>query len=215
MRYYVYISDSKLEMLYEQVPMRNRESIAAELNINFGLIQTKFQSETVANARHQKIQMVQKYLGKKVGSIGDGKPYAHGVAKVAWGPLEEYPEVVYFGGNSNSCQLALVGSYGNCVGVSSSGSPNGYSSSSYIVGLLARRHALPNNRYAKLTSLSADELQEHARSAVAEANICSIVPNTTIEFLARTSVRPQSPNGSGECVYIGSPIFIAERDHEI
>lgn len=214
MRYYVYISDSKLEMLYEQVPFDKREKIAGELKINLGLIQTNFKSETVANARHQKIEIVKKHLGKRVGSIGDRASYVYGRAKVAWGPFQGYPEVVYFGGPSEIAQIALVGSMSNCIGAHGCASPTGFSLSWSIIDLLARRKALPASGYRRINYLSANKINLDACEGVIETNLCSIDPSVEIEFFARTV---QCEIGNGQLrgnVFIGSPIYVAEYDHQ-
>lgn len=212
MRYYVYISDSKLEMLYEQVPAGKREEIAGELSINLGLISTKFSSEKVKNARHQKIEIVQKYLGKRVGCLDKKASYVHGKATVAWGPFGDYPEVVYFGGYSDGWHIGLVGSYSNCVGAKGVSSPAGYSLSWYLIDLLSRRKCLPPLGYRRISNFSPKEITEAACRGVVEANTCSIRPSVEIEFLARTIVYHPEAEGIPGPVYIGSPIYVSECD---
>lgn len=217
MRYYVYASDSKIEMLYEQVPRAKRESIASELNINLGLIQARFSSETVEAARHQKLLIIREFLAERVGGLSDGKPYSSGCSIAAWGPMERAPDVVYFGGMDHGAaagtHYALVGSLSNCLGMAGTGSPNAYSLSYYVLGLLSKRGCLSGGQSAG-RSLPAEELKELAFRGVEEANTCSIRPDTSIEFLARTiAYRPSAEGRPG--VYIGSPLFVAECDRDI
>lgn len=212
MRYYVYISDSKLEMLYEQVPAGKREEIAGELSINLGLIATKFSSEKVKNARHQKIEIVKRYLGKRVGWLDTKAPYVYGNATVAWGPFGEYPDVVYFGGYSEGWHIGLVGSHTNCIGSKGKSSPTGYSLSWFIIDLLSRRKCLPPLGHRRISNFSSQEIMEAACRGVVEANTSSIRPSIEIEFFARTIAYLREGEGIPSPVYIGSPVYVAERD---
>lgn len=199
-------------MLYEQVPAGKREEIASELSINLGLISTKFSAEKVKNARHQKIEIVQRYLGKRVGALNKKTSYVYGRATVAWGPFEDYPEAVYFGGHFDGWQIGLIGSQSNCVGAEGISSPTGYSLSWYIIDLLSRRKCLPTSGHQRISHCSSKEIMEAACKGVIEANTCSIRPNIKIEFLARTIAYHPEAEGISNSVYIGSPIYIAECD---
>ena len=212
MRYYVYISDAKLEMIYEQVPVSARETIASELNINFGIVQAKFRSETVENARHQKILMVENYLSDRISSIEDAKPYSYGVAEAAWGPFGDYQNIVYFGGFNRLTHFGLMGSMSNCIGVKNA-DPTGYSLTGYIVYTLAKRRLLPPRTPTGFCArVPAQELNSKALEGVVMANQCSINPVQKIEFLSRTVISRESSEENPYGVYIGSPIYVALYD---
>ena len=213
MRYYIYISDSKLEMLYDQIPPRQRETIAAELNINLGIVQAKFSSERVENARHQKILMLEKFLGKRIGTLEHSRPYVAGVVTAAWGPYGlDYPDAVYFGGIANGVYFGLMGSMSNCIG-GSNDAPTGHSLSSYVIQTLARRKMLPSRISSRLHSdMSADDINRKAFEGVIMANQCSIEPQERVRFLARTVISRNEPDSGEHPVYIGSPIYVAAYD---
>ena len=70
MRYYVYISKSKVEMLYSQIPPRLLENIAGKLTIDFKLIKTEFSEVPKEKTLHSKLQIVESYLFGQ-GLVGD------------------------------------------------------------------------------------------------------------------------------------------------
>lgn len=213
MRYYIYISDSKLEMLYEQIPQRKRETIATELNINLGIVQANFSSERVENARHQKILMLEKFLGKRIGTLNDTRPYVADIVTAAWGGFSvDYPGAVYFGGTSNGLHFGLMGSMSNCIG-GPNAEPTGYSLSSYVIEMFARRKLLPSKFSSRCHhDMSAGELYDEACRGVIMANQCSIDPQERIRFLARTVIKRNASNEDEYSVYLGSPVYVAAFD---
>lgn len=214
MRYYLYVSDAKLEMLYEQIPLRAREKLAAELNINFAVVHATFRSETVADARHQKILMVERHLRRRIGALDEECSYVADTAVASWGPFRDYTDVVYFGGFGSGVHFGLMGSMSNCIGAPNA-EPTGYSLTRYILRALSRRKVLPAGFPSGLNyPISAEELNAKAFEGVVMANQCSIEPREKIQFLARTVLSKRSSDDSAYSVYIGSPIYVAACDHE-
>lgn len=212
MRYYHYISAAKLEMLYEQISPEARERFAVDLGINIGIISANFRSEKVENAQHQKIQILERYLGRRVGTLIDPKPYIADTVVAAWGPFEDYENIVYFGGYENGMHFGLMGSFSNCVGAPNA-LPSGYSLERYIVHTLARRKLLPpRTPTSSCKGTPTAEANEKAFEGVVMANQCSIEPKTKVRFLARTVLARQCQDRHDYGVYIGTPIYVAAED---
>lgn len=212
MRYYHYISSAKLEMLYEQIVPEARERLAVDLGISIGIISANFRSEKVENAQHQKIQILERHLGSRVGSLIDPEPYVADTAVAAWGPFQDYENIVYFGGYKNGTHFGLMGSFSNCVGAPNA-SPSGYSLERHIVHTLARRKLLPpRTPTSSCKGTSAAEANERAFEGVVMANQCSIEPKAKIRFLARTVLASQHRDHHDYGVYIGTPIYVATED---
>lgn len=67
--YFVYISDSKIEMLYEQIPWEGRRNLSYELGIDFGMIKAKFSNVQNTVAQSTKIKMIEKYISRRTGTV--------------------------------------------------------------------------------------------------------------------------------------------------
>ena len=58
MRYYVYVSDSKVDMLYSQMPSGLRDRIAAELKIDLKVVSVSVSGRRSEETRYSKLQLV-------------------------------------------------------------------------------------------------------------------------------------------------------------
>jgi hypothetical protein len=68
MKYYVYISDTKVDMLYSQIPQNILRKIAAELNINLGIFSLSVKGkENQEKTRYEKLKIVVNYIEKHIG----------------------------------------------------------------------------------------------------------------------------------------------------
>ena len=68
MKHYVYISDSKVDMYYSQIPKKIRDKIAVELGINLGMfslnVKGKGNEKTPLETRIEKLRLVVNYIEK-------------------------------------------------------------------------------------------------------------------------------------------------------
>ena len=75
MKYYVYISDTKVDMLYPQIPKPILKRIASSLNIDLKLfgaeLSVGIKNDQADETRYTKVQIVSEYIEKHldVGSI--------------------------------------------------------------------------------------------------------------------------------------------------
>src|SRR4051794_34822239 len=98
MRYYVYVSDAKLDMLAPQIPAKIRNSIAAELKLDLKLLSLTMKSKDSEETRYSKLSLVTEYLRKHedVGSVDDPHPFFAGSLTMVWGAIGD-GRGVYFG----------------------------------------------------------------------------------------------------------------------
>ena len=54
-KYYIYISDTKLDMLYPQIPKKILERISGELNIKLGMININLKNKESDTSRFDKL----------------------------------------------------------------------------------------------------------------------------------------------------------------
>src|SRR5262245_26427302 len=89
-RYYVYISDAKVDMLYEQVPQGSLSRLASEVKVDLKVIGvTLKQAETPQPVRLAKLAIVERYLetGYPIGTIERPGSYFRGRMPMKWGYL--------------------------------------------------------------------------------------------------------------------------------
>lgn len=113
MRYYEYISDAKVDMLLPQVPKRVKRKIAADFNIDLGVLKIGWKTERLDNdTRVSRLQVVEQYLrdNEPIASIADPKtPWIAGQLPMRWGFFPQ-EELVFFMGRQDSTYIALGGS---------------------------------------------------------------------------------------------------------
>jgi hypothetical protein len=135
MRHYLYISNVKLDMYYEQIPPKLREKIAVDLKIDLKILAATIRKQASTESRYQKLQLVEQYLrnNEKVGSIKEPATWFAGTESMKYGTIssgsKERGDLVLFGAKlptsyiatnfestNFECCLGLVGSRHHIVG---------------------------------------------------------------------------------------------------
>lgn len=124
MKYYVYVSDTKLDMLYPQIPQGFLKKISAELGINLPFVslslkERKDDLQSQQTARYQKLDVVTNYITNNfsVGTIDNPNEYFEGTLDMIWGPYgAENSPLVFFGGKTNDTWVGLAGSSHHLIG---------------------------------------------------------------------------------------------------
>jgi hypothetical protein len=75
MKYFVYVSDAKVDMLFAQIPRKISERISAELKISLKVISVTLRPGTAPDTRYAKLAVLDAYLREHepVGSVADPK----------------------------------------------------------------------------------------------------------------------------------------------
>lgn len=124
LKYYLYVSDTKVDMLYQQVPKRLLQKIASELNINLKLVAAEIsvtsKSGLSEETRYSKLKIVTKYLEEHedigtIDNLGYGS-YFKGTLPMKWGLVEWASELVFFGGSTAKTHVGLGGSTHHLIG---------------------------------------------------------------------------------------------------
>jgi hypothetical protein len=148
LKYFLYVSDTKLDMLFSQIPLKIRQKIAADLHINLGIIKADIRRKTEPN-RYDKLKLVVQYIERNfdVGTIDDPKEYFKGMLPMRWGPISHngLETLVYFGGKTDRTVFGLGGSLPHVIGEKVGGSvPKGGSLSFSILDALHRSLDTPS-----------------------------------------------------------------------
>jgi hypothetical protein len=144
-RYYIYLSDAKVSMLYEQMPMRVRDALAADLELKAPFVSASVSARPLPiETRSAQLGVVERWLddSAQMGGLTDKKLYFRFSMPMEWGYLRSLPEkddegaarVAFFcsksmareldGGSLERQFLALGGSAHHIVGASVQGSIN-------------------------------------------------------------------------------------------
>ncbi len=211
MRYYVYISESKVDMLYSQIPEKLLETVAGKLTIDLKLIKTEFSEIPKEKKIHSKVQIIEKFLSTQnlIGNTKEPKEYFKDTKEMRWGPYDS--GLVYFGSKSDVV-IGLGGSEKHIIGGSGDSSPCSHSATPYLVAALNEQ--LVRNHGGVTNNMQSIESETLCAIEIATTQMTGLKQNMT--FLAKTLLTYPSDNleyswsgRSGLPVILGTPIFVA------
>lgn len=122
LRYYLYVSDTKLDMLFEQIDQSMLKRVSAEVKVDFTLASvTLKRADNPVPARAAKLRVVERIIDRHhhVGTIEDpGNEYFRGRMQMAWGWLRPPPvdDMVVFQGWQGHHTVVLAGSSRHVLG---------------------------------------------------------------------------------------------------
>ena len=201
---YVYLSDTKIEMLYAQIPSRLRDRIAADLKIDLKVISVTLKEREPVESRFSKARIVVEQVQRDydIGTVDDSRPYFEGSLQLRWGV---YPDarigepLVYFGGVTRQTILGLGGSARHLIGAVPM-----TSGSTFSLGGSALPSILTVIRRADQTTETADDDDNGDRAALGEVQAFTngmTGPRQALQFLRATS--PDGP-AYGPTLPVGS-----------
>lgn len=222
MKYYLYISDSKVDMLLPQVRDDVKKKIAYEFKIDLKVLGVARRAEhETPNDRIARLQAVCDYLESegRIGSADDPLEYFGDTMPMKWGPLRRLRGAVrnladrtdwnfaYFSGSTGQTLVGLGGSESHLIGSSPPTGrfvpPSGVPGISHYLGELVLEAAGDN--------FPADAEPSALESAV-QVNSSMRGTEQQLEFVAKRLLYGELPQGSGnniEHVLIGSPLYVA------
>jgi hypothetical protein len=135
LRYYIYVSDTKIDQLFAQVPAKLLKRLTVEASVNLKVVQFTLKQNPVDENRFSRLRVVERFIVSHggVGTIDEPGPWLQGSIKVRWGllpgraPREAAPppspgvshpdsHVVFFVGKSRSTILGMGGSAHHVLG---------------------------------------------------------------------------------------------------
>jgi hypothetical protein len=217
LRYYVYVSDTKVDMLYAQIPSGARERLAAELKVDLKVLALSLSERPDQETRYSKVRLVSDYLvaNAPVGTVDEPAEYFSGSMPMRWGNLGEAgSDLVYFGGSQRNTVVGLGGSMRHVIGATGSSSSAG---SSLTYGLAA---ALRGEVLREEGELDEDESHDErwftAHTSMIVMGMTSAVrrmggPEERLEFLARRLLFDETEEAPTRML-LGTPIYVALAD---
>jgi hypothetical protein len=217
MKYYIYISETKLDMLYNQIPVNLREKIASELKIDLKVISTTLSEKPSEKNTLAKLKFVTDYIDKheEVGTIENSASFFRGKMEMRWSPLySRNQNAVLFAGENDITHndkdksvVVLGGSLKHIIGEKEIPSPENAPGTSSFSGLPSIYFWLRDVDWQASQINFVDN--EIALSVIVGAAWEVEGPTQTVEFLAKRLLEGEAFNRK---VLIGSPIYVALAD---
>jgi len=211
-KYYTYISDTKVDMLYAQIPKGIRSKIAAGLKIDLQLLELSFSEKPTQETRYSKLDVVTDYIRRNLdmGSVDQPEAYFQERLPMSWGfygfPREK--QIVYFGGETEKTILGLAGSINHMIGrVPDKAPPTTDQTVPFILEVLEKVER--SNSKVSTISSSRQEASWLRAVELATSQIFRQGPKQQLEFLAKRFIGGPLRDKQ---VLLGSPLYVAIAD---
>lgn len=210
-RYFVYISDAKVDMLLQQIDPGATRKRTAEVSVDLKVLKGKRGVEAAVGAdRTERLERVVRHLTDfgDLGSVDEPGQFFWGLLPLRWGPLvgADGLSLVYFGGRSERTVLGLGGSRSHVFGAPPSGELDPPLSRSLLPSLLDGIVKAPGIAAA----VTEDDGDAEACRSVRQATSGLRGPAQNMEFIAKRLLHGKTADG--ETVLLGSPLYVALVD---
>ncbi len=219
MKFYVYVSDTKVDMLYEQIPHRLRDELATELKIDLKLLSTAFSQQPSEKTRFSKLRMVTDFIEKneQIGTVDAPASLFRGIMEMHWGPVGGFHDAktVYFGGETDNTILGLGGSLKHVIGETGESNPPDCPPGSHLPYLTT---ALTSDYLSRYTRDGKEETEMQILYVIGWATQSMTGPTQKLEFLAKRLLEGNGPYKFDvyeippKHVLLGSPVYVALAD---
>ena len=215
-KYYVYVSSSKVEMLYSQIPRRFLNGVAGELKVNLGIASSTLTQKASEETVYSKLSAVLRYIHENVavGSIDSPEDYFSGNGIVRWGLYDNQGSLVLFVGSTDATIFALGGSSAHVLGNKTQADTPPVSTTPFLVDILCDELQLDALNEVERENIAFLVNQGHSRTdlallAVAHAHMYMTAPSQKVEFLAKRLLHKEQKLSSDKGVLLGTPLYVA------
>jgi hypothetical protein len=237
MKYYVYISDAKVDMLLPQIPHEDKRRIATELKIDLKILSAARKTEAdIEDNRIKRLEAVCNFISEygNVGSVDEPDEYIAGTLLLNWGDIRywkfEDANAVFFTGETEQSYVGLGGSAKHVIG--STSNKDHYMANStfpHLVYVLIRSFEntlIPSDKSLLLKCrklleeveikshkppLTESKIEHLALDALGYAVMYgqSMLPAQRLEFLAKRLFYGRNPKKK---YILATPIYVAMAD---
>ncbi|GAA3811026.1 DUF7019 family protein [Streptomyces phyllanthi] len=209
-RYYLYVSDAKVDMMLAQIDPAYARKRVTEFSIGLTVAGAKRTVEAVGPDRFTRLERVLRHLEDHadLGTVDEPGQYVHGVLPMQWSVIGD-GDTVYFGGRTERTVVGLGGSAGHVLGTVAGEPPPQTRLSASVPPVLLDRLAAPAQQDG-----TGDP---DALATVVQANGVLRGPAQTVEFVAKRMLYgpcpyPELQRGGDMAVLLGSPLYVALVD---
>jgi hypothetical protein len=205
---YVYISDTKVNMFYDQIASSDVEKTGAEYGIDVKILKWAGKRETEkVITQMKKLERVVEFIkkSKKIGTLDEPSTYFTGMLNMRWGSLHD--EMALFVGETSRTAVILGGSVRHIQGESSRG--GAATSMLPAIFTVFKKHTdaelVHTHEYPDLSSTSPENDLQYAWNVAAHFH----APAQKLEFLARNYLLGRVGEKN---VLLGTPFYVALAD---
>ncbi|MEU4009088.1 DUF7019 family protein [Streptomyces pseudogriseolus] len=220
-RFYLYISDVKVDMLLSQLAPSAAATRTTEVGVDLKFVNGRRTVESSPDTDAVgKLEKVLKRLDKQdvIGTVGEPGPFFRGRMLMRWGAPAHGDDrsLVFFGGRTARTIVALGGSTRHVLGSADDAADGPPLARSLLPSLMDGLRLDPRIA-ALLTSATdtdaPDDPDDVTLRAVREATDGMPGPAQTVEFVAKRLLQGPDPDaGNGTTVLLGSPLYVALAD---
>jgi hypothetical protein len=218
MKYYIYISDAKVDMLFPQVPHEIKKKVATEFKMDLKLLSASRKTETESeDNRIARLEAVVDFVREygNLGTVDKPDQYVEDILPMRWGPYED--GLVYFGALTEQTTAGLGGSLKHVMGNNEGESmPFSHSATPALVKVLSKELKLQDQQHEH-RSRYAESTRDEAKIAVELATEQMEGPLQTLDFLAKRllyweAIPPSERFPAQKCVLLATPLYVAMTD---
>ena len=220
MKYYIYISDVKVDMLFPQVPHYITKKVALQFQLDLKLLSAPPESEAGSEyKRIARLETVVRFIRERgnVGTVDDPGEYFEDSLLMKWSDcFVDRTFLAYFGGETKRTIIGCLGaSVRHLVGNAEGGVvPMSSSTPKVIAFLCSYLNMEKRDSDCRSVATWAEELKRSTQSALRSIH----GPNQELHFLAkRLATWPADaesrPGSNLFSVLVGTPLYVAMVDN--
>jgi len=213
-RYYLYISDSKIDMLLPQIDPAFVAKRGAEIGVSLSVLSLKRTAERAGNDRTARLERVVRFLHDHgdLGSVDEPGQFFWGMLPVQWGRFPEAVTLVFAGGRAADTVVGLGGSARHLVGSVPNLDPQDATWSHLPPMLDGLASDLEDELVVEAVETTGAPLDRADKTALATVNraVSRLAgPAQNVEFVAKRLLHGDL---DATHVLLGSPVYIALID---
>ena len=208
MKYYVYISDAKIDMLLPQVPHEAKKKIATEFGVDLKIFKVGRKSEEeIEDNRITRLDAVVTFLREygNLGSVEEPDEFFEGNQEMA---MACDSEGVLFTSSSEELALCLAGSQRHLIGNYEAGDGNRMESNSMGIYRMLREY---EKKGRIIESLAGATPEDSIRFLAMDFSRDTQFPKHRLEFIAKSLFQAHIsvPGEFTGLVLLGTPLYVA------
>lgn len=207
MKYYLYRSAPKIDMLWEQIDAKAVEKYSAELKINFGLVSGGVKSQPSDKNLHARLDIVLRHLENEnmLGELGSPSTFVQSTLAMTWNEIDfnrgqSDQRIVLFSGvdSASGVLVGLVGSAAHVTGMDNlEPATLGYAQPSFW-NRVVDQLATPDEYELKENLYDLDNMIDYQARRRKDGP-----PKQQLEFAAKTYLTTDG-------FIVGSPLYVAD-----
>lgn len=216
MRYYLYVSTSKLDMLYEQIPPKLLRRLAVEAKVDLKVLSLSVQSPRATEAgTYDRLDIVETYLEREfdVGWMSEPTPWFRGELGLRIAGYADPGGPTFMAGRAGDTLVALIGSGRHLIGYRAA-DDMAHIGHSGVPSLFRLLQDLPDHWAPFVGPGGAPPPEAYVVEQVRSFSERLTVPPVHCDFLARRLMRGSVTleDGRRQQVVIGTPLYVAMAD---